>query len=147
MPQKAWPFSVAQKRPALGGTHFCAQPRGRNSFPLISPWGQNSALNRALGLAASHTLSAEFPCRCPACMRMSSRRDFLAICKEHLEKAWPFFAKSATIEKKGPPSRPTPTRRYLYESDQHPVRHRRRGLLRAVRPFGPGRQDRTGHHP
>ena len=35
MPQKAWPFSVAQKRPALGGTHFCAQSRGRNSFPLI----------------------------------------------------------------------------------------------------------------
>src|SRR5699024_39368 len=41
-------LSVSQKRPALGGTHFCAQPRGRNSFPLISPWGQNLALNRAL---------------------------------------------------------------------------------------------------
>ena len=35
-------------RHTLGGTHFCAHTRGRNSFPLISPWGQNLALNRAL---------------------------------------------------------------------------------------------------
>ena len=34
---------------ALGGTHFCAQSRDRNSFPLIFPWGQNGVLNRALG--------------------------------------------------------------------------------------------------
>ena len=27
-------FSVAQKRHAPGGTHFCAQSRDRNSFPL-----------------------------------------------------------------------------------------------------------------
>ena len=41
-------FSVSQKRHALGGTHFCAQSRDRNSFPLIFPWGQNLAQNRAL---------------------------------------------------------------------------------------------------
>src|SRR5699024_3727997 len=41
-------LSVSQKRHAPGGTHFCAQSRGRNSFPLVSPWGQNLALNRAL---------------------------------------------------------------------------------------------------
>ena len=40
--------SVSQKRHALGGTHFCPHARDRNSFPLISPWGQNLALNRAL---------------------------------------------------------------------------------------------------
>ena len=39
-------FSVALLRHALGGTHFCAQSRDRNSFPLIFPWGQNLALNR-----------------------------------------------------------------------------------------------------
>ena len=26
---------------APGGTHFRAPSRGRNSFPLVSPWGQN----------------------------------------------------------------------------------------------------------
>ena len=68
-------FRVSQKRHALGGTHFCAQSRGRNSSPLIFPWGQNLALNRALGLAASHTPSAKFPCRCPDRTHMSSGRD------------------------------------------------------------------------
>src|SRR5699024_6565211 len=63
-------------RHALGGTHFCAQSRGRNSFPLISPWGQNLPPNRALGLAASHTPGGKFPCRCPDRTRMSSGRDF-----------------------------------------------------------------------
>src|SRR5699024_5662293 len=40
--------SVSQKRHAPGGTHFCAQSRDRNSFPLVSPWGQNLAPNHAL---------------------------------------------------------------------------------------------------
>ncbi len=31
-----------------GGTHFCAHTRSRNSFPLVSPWGQNFLANRAL---------------------------------------------------------------------------------------------------
>ena len=61
---------------ALGGTHFCAQSRGRNSFPLISPWGQNLPPNRALGLTASHTLSGKFPCMCPVHPHMSAERDF-----------------------------------------------------------------------
>ncbi len=39
---------MSQKRHALGGTHFCPQSRARNPFPLISPWGQNLALNHAL---------------------------------------------------------------------------------------------------
>src|SRR5699024_9552984 len=73
-------FSVSQRRHALGGTHFCAQPRDRNSFPLIFPWGQNLALNRALGLAASHTLSAKFPCMCPVHPHMSAGRDFFIVC-------------------------------------------------------------------
>ena len=55
--------SVSQKRHALGGTHF---------FPLISPWGQNLAPNRALGLAASHTPGAK-GCRCPNFRRTSQR--------------------------------------------------------------------------
>src|SRR5699024_2138964 len=46
-----------------------------NSSPLIFPWGQNLALNRALDLAASHTPSAKFPCRCPDRTHMSSGRD------------------------------------------------------------------------
>src|SRR5699024_10883886 len=33
--------SVSQKRHAPGGTHFCPHTRDRNSFPLVSPWGQN----------------------------------------------------------------------------------------------------------
>src|SRR5699024_11368885 len=70
------PLSVSQKRHAPGGTHFCAQSRVRNSFPLVSPWGQNCALNRALGLAASHTLSAQFPCMCPVHPHMSAGQDF-----------------------------------------------------------------------
>ena len=41
-------LSVSQKRHALGGTHFCAHTRDRNSFPLMFPWGQNLPLNRAL---------------------------------------------------------------------------------------------------
>src|SRR5699024_2115678 len=48
LPKNEKDFSVPQKRHALGGTHFCAQPRDRNSFPLISPWGQNLPLNHAL---------------------------------------------------------------------------------------------------
>ena len=63
----------------LGGTHFCAQSRDRNSFPLISPWGQNLPLNHALGLAASHTLSAKFPWLCPVHPHMSAGRDFLTV--------------------------------------------------------------------
>ncbi len=51
--------SVSQKRHAPGGTHFCPHTRDRNSFPLVSPWGQN-----------------QFPCRCPDRTRMSSGRDF-----------------------------------------------------------------------
>src|SRR5699024_3675456 len=35
LPKNEKDFSVPQKRHALGGTHFCAQPRDRNSFPLI----------------------------------------------------------------------------------------------------------------
>src|SRR5699024_3685092 len=42
------PASVPQKRHAPGGTHFCPHARDRHSFPLVSPWGQNLALNRAL---------------------------------------------------------------------------------------------------
>ena len=42
-------FKAYRKFFALGGTHFCAQSRDRNSFPLIFPWGQNGVLNRALG--------------------------------------------------------------------------------------------------
>ena len=62
---------------SLGGTHFCAQSRDRNSFPPnIPPGGQNLAPNRALGLAASHTPGAKFSCMCPARMHMSSGRDF-----------------------------------------------------------------------
>ena len=63
-------------RHALGGTHFCPHTRVRNSFPLISPWGQNLAQNRALGFIASHTLCAKFSCMCPARMHMSSGRDY-----------------------------------------------------------------------
>ena len=33
--------SVSQKRHAPGGTHFCLHAQDRNSFPLVSPWGQN----------------------------------------------------------------------------------------------------------
>src|SRR5699024_11271858 len=47
-PRKRRPASVSQKRHALGGTHFCPHARDRNSFPLISPWGQNLAPNSAL---------------------------------------------------------------------------------------------------
>src|SRR5699024_3323748 len=43
---------------------------------LRSPWGQNLVLNRALGLTASHTLSAKFPCMCPVHPHMSAGRDF-----------------------------------------------------------------------
>ena len=42
------PVQRVEKRHAPGGTHFCPQSRDRNSFPLVSPWGQNLALNRAL---------------------------------------------------------------------------------------------------
>ena len=105
-PQKNSPTSMSQKRHALGGTHFCPHTRGRNSLGcgalfllrpsqrackkqtaapaplrlfLPSPWGQNGALNRARGLAASHTPSAPFPCMCPTRTRMSSGWDFLRI--------------------------------------------------------------------
>ena len=54
---------MACLRHALGGTHFCPHTRDRNSFPLISPWGQNSATEPRTRCA--RTLSAtEFPCRC-----------------------------------------------------------------------------------
>ena len=46
--------------------------RGR----CVCPWGQNLPQNRALGLAASHTLCGKFPCRCPGRTHMSSGRDF-----------------------------------------------------------------------
>src|SRR5699024_6587047 len=46
--QEGGGISVSQKRHAPGGTHFCPHARDRNSFPLVSPWGQNLALNRAL---------------------------------------------------------------------------------------------------
>src|SRR5699024_9191429 len=42
------PLSVSLLRHAPGGTHFCPHTRDRNSFPLVSPWGQNLVLNRAL---------------------------------------------------------------------------------------------------
>ena len=42
-------MGLACLRHALGGTHFCPHPRVRNSFPLVSPWGQNLPSNRALG--------------------------------------------------------------------------------------------------
>ena len=65
-----------------------AQSRDRNSFPLISPWGQNLAPNRALGLAASHTLCAKFPCMCPARTHMSSGQDFfVSQCRQARQKA------------------------------------------------------------
>src|SRR5699024_2896624 len=44
--------------------------------PWYPPFRQNGALNRALGLAASHTLSAPFPCMCPVHPHMSAGRDF-----------------------------------------------------------------------
>ena len=70
-------MSVSQKRHALGGTHFCAQPRGRNSFPLISPWGQKfNAEPRTRPQGGSHTLSVKFPCMCPVHPHMSTGRDF-----------------------------------------------------------------------
>ena len=50
-----------EKRHALGGTHFCAQSRDRNSFPLIFPWGQNLPLNHALGLRPRTLPAANFP--------------------------------------------------------------------------------------
>src|SRR5699024_4877171 len=50
--------------------------RPQDAPQLRSPWGQNLALNRALGLAASHTLSAKFPCMCPVHPHMSAGRDF-----------------------------------------------------------------------
>ena len=46
---------------------------------LISPWGQNLAPNRALGLAASHTPGAKFPCMCPVHPHMSAGQDFSTI--------------------------------------------------------------------
>ena len=52
---EAGPFQRVLRH-ALGGTHFCAQSRDRNSFPLIFPWGQNLPLNpctRPYGLAHS----------------------------------------------------------------------------------------------
>ena len=120
----AWRRSTSKN---LGGTHFCAQSRDRNSFPLILlrlagfrgaqalakigalrqrrlaasstgraspplPWGQNLAPNRALGLAASHTPGAKFPCMCPARMHMSSGRDFLTACNSVFTRVRRFFA-------------------------------------------------------
>ena len=58
------------------GNPFLPAAQDRNSFPLISPWGQNLPLNHALGLAASHTLSGKFPCMCPVHPHMSAGRDF-----------------------------------------------------------------------
>src|SRR5699024_10457684 len=34
-------LSVSRLRHAPGGNDFCAQSRDRNSFSLVSPWGQN----------------------------------------------------------------------------------------------------------
>ena len=71
----------------LGGTHFCAQPRDRNSFPLIFPWGQNFPANRALA-CGSHTLAEKFPCMCPARTHMSSGQDFfVSQCRQARQKA------------------------------------------------------------
>ena len=59
--------SACRSRHAPGGTHFCPQSRDRNSFPLVSPWGQNLALNRALRRKAARTLSApNFPVCVPS---------------------------------------------------------------------------------
>ena len=61
------------------GNPFLPAAQDRNSFPLISPWGQNLAPNRALGLAASHTPGAKFPCMCPVHPHMSAGQDFSTI--------------------------------------------------------------------
>src|SRR5699024_7431656 len=98
-PKKAGP-TAWRKRHALGGTHFCAQSRDRNSFPLIFPWGQNLPLNHALGLAASHTLSGKFPCMCPVHPHMSAGRDFF------YNLARFYFKYRSTARATMPPSRP-----------------------------------------
>src|SRR5699024_4973147 len=56
--------------------HFCLLRRSEILPPWYPPFRQNEALNRALGLAASHTLSAPFPCMCPVHPHMSAGRDF-----------------------------------------------------------------------
>src|SRR5699024_8808155 len=57
-PGRVYPItSVAQKRHALGGTNFCAQSRGRNSFPLISPfWTKCSTEPRTRPCGLAHSL-------------------------------------------------------------------------------------------
>ena len=77
--------------------------------------------------------------RLPRYLHLQGRRRLVKK-SGHAPKGMALFAKSATIEKTGPPPRPTLTRRHCYESDHHPVYHRRRSLLRAVRPLRPRRR-------
>ena len=71
-------FSVS-KATRSRGNPFLPAAQVRNSFPLVSPWGQNLPSNRALGLTASHTLSVKFPCMCPVHPHMSAGQDFLIV--------------------------------------------------------------------
>src|SRR5699024_6866432 len=68
------PALLRVSRHAPGGTHFCAQSRDRNSFPLVSSWGQNLSPNHALA-CGSHTLGVKFPCLCPSHPHMSAGWD------------------------------------------------------------------------
>ena len=64
------------KAPRFRGNPFLRAVARQKFLPLISPWGQNLAPNRALGLAASHTPGAKFPCMCPVHPHMSAGQDF-----------------------------------------------------------------------
>ena len=68
--------SRSMRRAAFLDDAACRKTTRSRGIPLVSPWGQNLALNRALGLTASHTLSAKFPCMCPVHPHMSAGRDF-----------------------------------------------------------------------
>ena len=76
----AWPIFPAGRRCALAKigalrqTQLPVSSTGRGR--CVCPWGQNLPQNRALSLAASHTLCGKFPCRCPSRTHMSSGWDF-----------------------------------------------------------------------
>ena len=74
-------FSLRDLRPCENRSAAPAAPslfRPQDALGAAAPWGQNLALNRALGLVASHTLSAKFPCMCPVHPHMSAGQDFFS---------------------------------------------------------------------
>ena len=113
---KGPPFSVSQERHAPGGTLFCLLRRSRKTSPLVSPfWTKLSAEPRTRpkgprtlsatahsAQRASHTLCAQFPCRCPDRTHMSSGRDFFGVPGQPsrggaAERQEPFFARPLIV--------------------------------------------------